>query len=101
MSKLDEFNDYDFINDDMDVDDYDGYESFDEDFDENGEVIVYRARRSGYYCHNCEKGFIYPVVKFTTQAKLFGVESLPNDERIEVKYCPYCRSDEIEEFKNE
>ena len=49
-----------------------------------------------YWCYNYEKRFEEPLEKETTQAKLFGVEGLPTDERITIQLCPFCRSDEIE-----
>lgn len=54
-----------------------------------------------YWCYNCEKNFEYPIVQRTTQARLFGVETMPTDENITVLICPYCKSEEIEEHKNE
>lgn len=55
-----------------------------------------------YWCYNCEKNFEYPIVQRTTQARLFGVETMPTDEKIEVLLCPFCKSDEItKEVENE
>lgn len=97
MNNLETFND--LIDDEYEIDDDD----FCEDYIDEEEIdaVVYRPRRSGYYCNNCERGFTYPLVMHTTQSRLFGVETHPNDEWFDVEVCPYCKSDDITEFKNE
>lgn len=50
-----------------------------------------------FWCFNCERKFDYPVEHITTQSRLFGVQELATDEKITVKLCPFCKSDEIEE----
>lgn len=59
------------------------------------------AFEKGYWCCNCERKFDEPVVKTTTQARLFGVAEMPNDNRLTVRLCPFCKSEEIEETNDE
>lgn len=54
-----------------------------------------------YWCYNCSRKFDDPIVKTTTKARLFGVDEMPNDERITIELCPYCKSDEIDEIVEE
>lgn len=54
-----------------------------------------------YWCWNCERHFEEPLERETTQARLFGVEAMPTDERITIHLCPYCKSEEIEKEKEE
>lgn len=48
-------------------------------------------------CLNCGRKFEYPKVRRTSQARMFGVTDIYNDNYFEEKLCPYCNSDEIEE----
>lgn len=59
---------------------------------------VYYPKYQTYLCLNCDRKFDEPFVEVTTKARLFGVDEMPNDERITFNLCPYCKSYEIVEM---
>ena len=53
-----------------------------------------------YWCYNCERKFDEPIRRKTTQGRMFGV-AFYDEPTVEELLCPFCKSDEITEEKED
>lgn len=52
-----------------------------------------------YICNHCKRKFEEPEEINTTYESLYGISSLfPNSNSITLYACPYCNSNDVEEF---
>lgn len=53
-------------------------------------------------CNNCEKTFEEPKTIMTTYEKYFGVgDQFGNHHSLEIYCCPFCRSEDFEDYEVE
>ena len=54
-----------------------------------------------HICKKCKKNFNEPHYKRTSYEDEYGVGSMfPNKTYLAIEICPYCKSDDIEEYED-